>query len=100
LKYVVPHVYEYLHITQAQFDKLNAILGWTTLACQIPSGILADKLSGKKLLIVSVIMTGTLTILFGLVAQSVFQESSLIIMYIIFIGFGISTTLFLWSPLW
>jgi hypothetical protein len=27
LKYVVPHVYEYLHITQAQFDKLNAILG-------------------------------------------------------------------------
>ena len=100
LKYVIPHVYTYLNITQSQFDQLNAVLGYVTLAMQLPSGWLADKASGKKMLSISCMMTGILTLMFGLVAESLFGGSSLLMLYIIFVGFGISTTLFLWSPLW
>ncbi|CAM9149119.1 MFS transporter [Mycoplasma marinum] len=101
LKYVIPHIYTYLNVTQDQFDQLNASLGYTVLIFQIPSGIIADKMSGKKLLIISVVMSGIFTILFGIASQGLFPaNASLPLLYIIFIGFGISTTLFLWSPLW
>lgn len=100
LKYVISDIHTYLNITQADFDQLNAVLGYVLLAMQLPSGWIADRLSGKKILTISVIMTGILTVLFGLVAQGIFASASLTILYIIFVGFGISTTLFLWSPLW
>ncbi len=101
LKYVIPNVYKYLHVSAADFDQLNAVLGYIVLACQIPSGILADKISGKKLLIISVVLSGICTILFGLATQQLYPANlALPILYIIFVGFGISTTLFLWSPLW
>lgn len=101
LKYVIPHVYTYLNVSQADYDQMNAVLGYVVLAFQIPSGILADRMSGKKLLIISVVMSGILTVMFGLGAQGVYPgASSTAIMYVVFVGFGISTTLFLWSPLW
>ncbi len=101
LKYVIPNVYNYLHVTAAEFDQLNAVLGYVVLAFQIPSGILADKMSGKKLLIISVVMSGICTVLFGLATQAIYPPHlALPMLYMVFIGFGISTTLFLWSPLW
>jgi len=100
LKYVIPHVYTYLGVTQGDFDQVNAVMGYVVLATQLPSGWLADKMSGKKLLIISVILTGAFTIVFGLCAMGIFGGASLGMLYLAFVGFGVSTTLFLWSPLW
>ncbi|NQZ65741.1 MAG: MFS transporter [Mycoplasmatales bacterium] len=100
LKYVIPDVYTYLKISQGDFDQLNAILGYVVLATQLPSGWLADKISGKKLLIISVVLSGIFTVMFGLATMGIFGSLQLIILYLVFIGFGVSTTLFLWSPLW
>lgn len=101
LKYIIPKVHDYLGVHQSQFDKLNATLGYVVLATQIPGGWLADKFSSKKMLSTSLFMTGMLSIWWTLIIQVDFSASAAMSqLYVIYIGWGISTTLIFWTPLW
>ncbi len=107
LKLIVVDVYSYMGINQSQFDLLGSILGYVTLATQLPGGWLADKVSSKKLLTLSLIITGVLTVWWGLLIQggpngaNYISAASLMPMYIIiYASWGVSTTLVFWTPLW
>lgn len=105
LKYIIPNIYQKLGVTQAQFDSLSAALGWVVLITQIPGGWLADKISNKKMLMLSLFLTSVLSIWWTILIQindATIKSSSLrlIQLYIIYIGWGFSTTFLFWTPLW
>lgn len=101
LKYIIPNIHSYLGIDQPDFDRLNAILGYVVLATQIPGGWLTNKFSSRKMLSMSLFLTGFLSVWWTLIIQIPFNKSEAMNqLYIIYVGWGISTTLIFWAPLW
>lgn len=103
LKSIVPNVQLYLHVKESDMSTFTAIIGWVTLLTQLPGGWLADKFSSKKMLSISVFMTGVITVWFGtlaLVGSEINYESLFAQYSIIFALWGISTTPLFWTPLW
>lgn len=103
IRLIVPNINEYMGITSAQFAQLLSIIGWVTLATQLPGGWLADKVSSRKLLFLAVLSTGILTIIWGALIQTnkTIDQNQLFIFYVlIYVGWGVSTTLIFWTPLW
>ena len=102
LKYIIPQIWNYMGVTQDQYDQIIAVLGWIVLALQIPSGLLADRISSRRMLIMASWGTAFGTLLWALTMQGFLGGNStkLILYYIIFSLFGVTTTLLLWAPLW
>ncbi|EFF41636.1 MFS transporter [Mycoplasmopsis alligatoris] len=103
LKSIVPNLQQYLHIEEHQVSTMTAILGGVTLLTQLPGGWLADKFSSRKMVSISVFLTGILTIWFGFLALNgagVDNETLASQYYIIFALWGVTTTPLFWTPLW
>lgn len=80
------------NIDVSQLSKLYAMLGIMFIVGYFPSGWLADKISAKKLISFSLIVTGLFGFLFS-------TYPSFNILYLIFFGWGISTVFTFWSAL-
>ncbi|VEU59539.1 MFS transporter [Mesomycoplasma neurolyticum] len=103
IKNIIPNLHSYLGINEHDIAKLTSIIGWVTLATQLPGGFLANKFRSKYLLALATLSTGLITIWFGiniLNSKSTSQESLLLQYQIMFGLWGISTTLIFWTPLW
>lgn len=113
LRNIFPSLNEALHVTTNDIAIFTAIIGWVTLITQLPGGWLADKVSSKKLTALASLTTGLLTIWWALLilygkpktvgpeGGVTSSETSLLWQYyIIYVGWGISSTLIFWTPLW
>ncbi len=98
--YVLPYIrtnfqqafIEVFNIDVAQFSDLYAMLGIMYIIGYIPSGWLADKFSYRKLVVVSLIVTG----ITGLYLATIPPSNQL---FVIFLIWGISTVFTFWSAL-
>lgn len=120
IRLVLPNVQDFLGLTPGEYSQMISIIGWVTLATQIPGGWLADKISSKKMIVTSAFLTGVLTAWFGILGQIhnnfhwglIYDETTqkmvsdtnhqtLVVQYIIiYVLWGFSTTLLFWTPLW
>ncbi|WP_025755151.1 MFS transporter [Mycoplasmopsis cricetuli] len=103
IKNIIPNLHTYLHINEDDVARLTSIIGYVTLATQLPGGFLANKFRSKWLLFLAVFTTGILTVWFGMniLNPNKLSRDSLMIQYSFIFGFwGISTTLVFWTPLW
>ncbi|AGQ50930.1 permease [Mesomycoplasma hyopneumoniae 7422] len=103
LKNIVPNLHTYLRIREDQVASLTAIIGWVTLATQLPGGFLSNRISSRWLLFIAVLSTGIITFWFGITiknAQNLGEESALTQYKIIWGLWGITSTLIFWTPLW
>ncbi|WP_318082838.1 MFS transporter [Mesomycoplasma ovipneumoniae] len=103
LKNIVPNLHTYLGIREDQVASLTAIIGWVTLATQLPGGFLSNRISSRWLLFIAVLSTGIITFWFGITiknAQQLGEESALTQYKIIWGLWGITSTLIFWTPLW
>lgn len=103
IKNVVPNLHLYLGITEDEVATLTSIIGYVTLATQLPGGFLANRFSSRKLLFLSEISTGVIT--FWLATNILTRESqksnALFVQYCVIWGlWGITSTLIFWTPLW
>lgn len=100
IRNIFPNVNNFLGITPSQLSMLMGVLGFSTLLSQLPGGWLADKCSSKKMLIMSLFMTGFLTMLWAMTPYITDMSIKMTILGLTYIGWGISTTLIFWTPLW
>ncbi|AAT27690.1 MFS transporter [[Mycoplasma] mobile] len=116
LRNIFPNLNVSMHVTTNDIAIFTAIIGWVTLITQLPGGWLADKISSKKLTALASLTTGLLTIWWAILiltgrpeisgienqVETVIkaQQSILWQYYIIYVGWGISSTLIFWTPLW
>ncbi|WP_033160805.1 MFS transporter [[Mycoplasma] collis] len=103
IKNIIPNLHTYLNIKEDDIAKLTAIIGWVTLATQLPGGFLANKFRSKYLLALATLSTGLITIWFAvniLKSQEISPDSLLLQYKIMFGLWGISSTLIFWTPLW
>ncbi|QGZ97906.1 MFS transporter [Mycoplasma sp. NEAQ87857] len=100
----IPNTYTKLHVDEATFTQMAAIVGWVTLITQLPGGWLADKFSVKKLLIIGVSLTIVGAVWFALLILygGSIEKTPLLNYqyYAIYALWGVSTTPFFWTPLW
>ncbi len=87
-----------------QYKMVLFVYGLICLPCNLLSGWLTDKFNPKKLMIGSLIMTGSVGIWFAGVQLLIYHHYSsdiiLINYYIIFSLWGFSTVGLFWCPLW
>lgn len=103
IKNIVPNLHLYLGINEDDVARLTAIIGWVTLATQLPGGFLANRFSSRKLLFLAILSTGILTFWFGsiiLTNKELGREAAMVQYSIVFGLWGISSTLIFWTPLW
>ena len=103
LKNIIPNLHLYLGIREDQVAQVTSIIGWVTLATQLPGGFLANRFSSRWLLFLAVASTGLITFWFGatiLQAQNLRPDSLMLQYGLIFGLWGVSSTLIFWTPLW
>lgn len=103
IKNIVPNLYIYLGIHEDDVARLTAIIGWVTLATQLPGGFLANRFSSRKLLFLAVLSTGILTFWFGAIIlkhKDIGYQSAMAQYSVVFGLWGINSTLIFWTPLW
>ena len=103
LKNIIPNLHQHLGIREDQVAVLTSIIGWVTLATQLPGGFLANKFSSRWLLFYAVLSTGFITFWFGatILQSPNLSPDSLMLQYgFIFALWGVSSTLIFWTPLW
>ena len=102
LKNIIPNLHLYLGIREDQVAQVTSIIGWVTLATQLPGGFLANRFSSRWLLFLAVASTGLITFWFGatiLQAQNLRPDSLMLQYGLIFGLWGVSSTLIFWTPL-
>ncbi|OYD26887.1 putative MFS family arabinose efflux permease [Mycoplasma testudineum] len=112
IKLIFPNVHTILHVTESEFTRFISAIGYVTLITMLPGGWLADKISSKKLTALASFTTGLLTIWWAtliLTAPDPIQQANgqlasstgvLTQYFLIYIGWGVSSTLIFWTPLW
>lgn len=103
IKNIVPNLHIYLGIHEDDVARLTAIIGWVTLATQLPGGFLANRFSSRKLLFLAVLSTGILTFWFGAIIlkhKDIGYQSAMAQYSVVFGLWGINSTLIFWTPLW
>ncbi|UUD36519.1 MFS transporter [Mycoplasmopsis citelli] len=103
IKNIVPNLHLYLGVREDDVAKITAVIGWVTLATQLPGGFLANKFPSRWLLFLAVLSTGLIGFWFGITVlnQQSFDKDSLVNTYKAIWGlWGISSTLIFWTPLW
>lgn len=103
LKNIIPNLHQHLGIKENDVAKLTSIIGWVTLATQLPGGFLANKFSSRWLLFLAVLSTGFITFWFGatILQSKNLDPNMLMIQYGLIFGlWGVSSTLIFWTPLW
>ena len=103
LKYIIPQIWNYMGVTQDQYDQIIATLGWIVLALQIPSGLLADRISSRRMLIIAGWGTAFATLIWAFTMQGFFGGESikLLLYYVIFFNFWCYYNAFFYeAPLW
>ena len=96
LKNIIPNLHQHLGIREDQVAVLTSIIGWVTLATQLPGGFLANKFSSRWLLFYAVLSTGFITFWFGatILQSPNLSPDSLMLQYgFIFALWGVSSTL-------
>ncbi|PAK21229.1 hypothetical protein CJJ23_03055 [Mycoplasmopsis agassizii] len=113
IRLIFPNVHTILHVTESEFDSFIAAVGWVTLITQLPGGWLTDKVSSKKLTALASFTTGLLTLWWATLiltspnptaevagGQLKSSTATLTQYYLIYIGWGVSSTMIFWTPLW
>ncbi len=103
VKNVVPNLHLYLGITEDEVATVTSIIGYVTLATQLPGGFLANRFSSRKLLFLSAITTGAITswLAANILTKNQQSHDALFIQYCVIWGlWGITSTLIFWTPLW
>ncbi|UUM19598.1 MULTISPECIES: MFS transporter [unclassified Mycoplasma] len=103
IKNIVPNLHLYLGVREDDVAKITAVIGWVTLATQLPGGFLANKFPSRWLLFIAVLSTGLIGFWFGITVleQQSFERDALVNTYKAIWGlWGISSTLIFWTPLW
>ncbi|UUM19599.1 MULTISPECIES: MFS transporter [unclassified Mycoplasma] len=103
IKNIVPNLHLYLGVREDDVSKITALIGWVSLATQLPGGFLANKFPSRWLLFIAVLSTGLIGFWFGITVleQQSFERDALVNTYKAIWGlWGISSTLIFWTPLW
>ncbi|WP_338988220.1 MFS transporter [Spiroplasma endosymbiont of Dasysyrphus albostriatus] len=101
LRYIIPNFNQYINLNQDEFDFVVAIYGFVALISRIPGGWLTDRFSAKKIMIVSLIITGLCGLWWTLIIQlNMDKNIRMIQLYIIYTIWGISIAGLFWAPLW
>lgn len=101
LRYIIPKFNQYINLNQDEFDFVVAIYGFVALISRIPGGWLTYRFSAKKIMIVSLIITGLCGLWWTLIIQlNMDKNIRMIQLYIIYTIWGISIAGLFWGPLW
>ncbi len=99
LKYIIPNIYKYLKITQDQYDVLNSLLGYGIIPAQFVGGWLCTRYSSRKMLSISLFITGALSIWWTRIIASttIDPASAYNQLKIIYLGWAFSTSGLMWA---
>ncbi len=81
---------EALGITNTELGAVFGAYAITALICYLPSGLLADKIRMRTLSSVGFLTTGALTLVYAMLP-------SLAVLYMVFVGMGVTTILIWWG---